>query len=320
MSEAGDNKEYAELKKRFDKYYEERLLPILRSNEKERRRYLRYFGMLLFMAIFFYPLIVYVLLTLPLDDSGDNVGLVAGVSTLVVGVLCGPICAYKRKVKPQLMPVFAEFFGTFTYEYEAKISDDVLRASGVFGSYNHSQGDDFFAGVYDGVHISIAEEKLQMKKRDFRGHNMTRTVFKGICILFEMNKNFKGRTVVLKDSGMFNMFNRVSGLQNVKLEDLRFEKVFEVYSDDQIEARYLLTSAFMERMLKLRDLYEGKSIQFSFKDNKLLLAVPTSQDMFEANSFFGSNVNKAKIDIVFEQFYTIFSIVRILKLNQRTGL
>ena len=112
----------------------------------------------------------------------------------------------------------------------------------------------------------------------------------------------------------------ISGLQRVKLEDIRFEELFEVYSSDQIEARYLLTAAFMERMLKLSELYGGKSIQFSFKDNQLLLAIPTKKDMFEACSFFRSNVNKKKIDKVFEQFYTVFSVVDILKLNQRTGM
>lgn len=135
-----------------------------------------------------------------------------------------------------------------------------------------------------------------------------------------MNKNFSGRTVVLEDKGVFNAFQRVSGLEKVKLEDIYFEKCFEVFSDDQIEARYLLTTGFMERMLRLRDLYNGKSIRFCFEQNHLLLAIPNGRDMFEAASFFRSNMNKAKIDVVFEQFYTIFSIVKILKINQKTGL
>ena len=116
------------------------------------------------------------------------------------------------------------------------------------------------------------------------------------------------------------MFYRIKGLERVKLEDTKFEKIFEVFSSDQIEARYLLTTAFMERMLRLRDLYDGKVIQFSFKDNKLLIAIKTRQNMFEANSFFRSNLNKKRIDLVFLQFYTVFSIIKLLKLNQRLGM
>ena len=32
------------------------------------------------------------------------------------------------------------------------------------------------------------------------------------------------------------------------------------------------------------------------------------------------HLNKKKIDLVFEQFWTIFSVVHLLKLNQRLGM
>lgn len=314
------DEEYYRLKERFDDYYNVHLLPLLRKSDVLRGRYVASFGVLLAMILIFYPFIILLILQNGINDNDNISGLLLAVSGIVIMILCGPMYIYKRKVKPQIMPVFANFFGSFTYQYEGKIDDTLLNQSGLFGKYNTSIGDDYFTGVYDGVCISIAEEKLKLRRKDFRNHDMTTTIFDGICILFEMNKNFKGRTVVLKDMHVFNVFNRVAGLQNVKLEDIRFEKYFEVYSDDQIEARYLLTTGFMERMLKLRDLYNGKSIQFSFNNNKLLLAIPTSQDMFEANSFFRSNINKEKVDLVFEQFYTIFSIIKILKLNQKIGL
>ena len=163
--------------------------------------------------------------------------------------------------------------------------------------------------------MALSEQK--MTKPDFRGNPVK--VFSGICVLLEMNKNFSGRTVVLQDKGIFNSLHKIPQLENVRLEDSKFEKIFEVYSDSQIEARYLLTTAFMERILQLRDLFGGKSIQFSFRDNTLLIAIATKQNMFEAHSFFRSNLNKKKIDKVFEQFYTVFSIIKILKLNQRRG-
>lgn len=312
--------EYIELKNRFDEYYSEKLRPILITSERQRYIYLAMFAILIGMGVFFYPTIVTKLLT---DDSQSykvSPGILLGCSCLLIMLFCGPLYKYKKKVKPNIMPDFANFFGSFMYQYEGKIDDMILQQSELFPTYNQSMGDDAFYGVYDGVKISIAEEKLMVAKKDFNNFDVRKKVFEGVCILFEMNKNFKGRTVVLKDKKIFNIFNKVVGLQNVKLEDIRFEKYFEVYSDDQIEARYLLTAGFMERMLKLRDLYEGKSIQFSFNRNTLLLAIPTKQNMFEANSFFGSNLNKKKIDLVFDQFYTIFSIIKLLKLNQRTGL
>ena len=331
MTDLNHTPEYATQKNLFDAYYETTLKPILKQNDNIRRRYLLSFTLLLLMVSVFYPYLLYQLLcgTIP----SQYIGLILCASGVLTILMCGPIYFYKKKVKPQIMPDFANFFGDFTYTFEGKVNDEVLRASELFGKYDIIVGDDFFSGVYDGVHISIGEQKLKqiryeaVEQNIFSGENnrtvkrREKCIFSGICILFEMNKNFKGRTIVLKDKGALgNALTRIKGLQNVRLEDSRFEKVFEVYSDDQVEARYLLTTAFMERMLKLRDLYDGKAIQFCFNRNKLLLSIPTKQNMFEANSFFCSNLNKKKIDLVFEQFYTIFSIVNLLKLNQHIGM
>jgi len=319
MTDLTQTADFIAQKQKFDTYYEQKIKPILMSHETIRRRYLFGFYVLLLMGLMFYPYMLYLLLLGNMPR--EYVGFALCVSCLVLILFCGPFYFYRKRVKPQIMPDFANFFGNFSYCFEGKIDDTILRSSDLFGQYDKSVGDDYFSGIYDGVKISIGEEKLTVCKKDFRGEKFERKVFRGVCILFEMNKNFKGRTVVLRDYGALgNVFNKIKGLQNVKLEDSVFEKFFEVYADDQIEARYLLTTAFMERMLKLRDLYQGKSIQFCFNQNTLLLSIPTRQDMFEANSFFCSNLNKKKIDLVFEQFYTIFSVVRLLKLNQRIGM
>ena len=143
---------------------------------------------------------------------------------------------------------------------------------------------------------------------------------RGGCSPVGMKKPFKGQTVVLKDSGLLNKFKGFPDMERVKLEDVVFEKHFEVYSTDQIEARYLLTTAFMERILQLKKLYRGKKIEISFYANKLLLAIDTRENMFEPCSFFKTNLNKKKFDQVFEQFWMIFSIIHVLKLNSTTGL
>lgn len=319
MIDIKHTKEYADLKQKFDVYYANKLLPILENSNKIRIRYVLTFVLLLFLTLVFYPAVLYFLLSGYM--RGSAVGIILALSGGVIMLACGPFYYCRKKVKPRIMPDFANFFGSFSYAYQGKIDDAFLRQSDLFAPYNQSIGDDCFSGIYNGVRISIAEEKLQQVKRDFRNLEVKKKVFGGVCILFEMNKNFKGRTVVLKDRGFLgNAVNKIAGLQNVKLEDSRFEKYFEVYADDQIEARYLLTTAFMERMLKLRDLYGGKSIQFCFYQNTLLLAITTGQNMFEAQSFFRSNSDKKKIDLVFEQFYTVFSIVDLLKLNQRIGM
>ncbi len=314
------DKDYLALKHRFDSYYEEKLLPLLEKSDKFRTRYLRNFWLLFLFAAVLYPIIIITIFRINWSEESPAIGLTLTISAVVAAIVSGPIYAYKKRAKSGgIMKEFASFFGTFEYEFERNLPDDLLEYSHIFPNFKYNSGDDFFYGTYKDVGITIAEEKLQ-KEIYVNKRRKKVDVFKGICVLLDMNKPFEGRTVVLKDSGMLNVFKKISGLQRVQLEDLLFEKIFEVYSDNQIEARYLLTTAFMERVLKLRDLFGGKSIQFSFFKDKLLFCIPTSQDMFEPCSFFKSAVNKPKVDLVFDQFYTVFSIIDILKLNQKIGM
>ena len=91
-------------------------------------------------------------------------------------------------------------------------------------------------------------------------------LYKGIFIILTMNKKFSGETIVKKDNGLLGRWlsriyiKKIEGLKNVKLEDPIFEKKFEIYSSDQQEARYLLTTSFTERLLELTELFPSKKI------------------------------------------------------------
>lgn len=91
-----------------------------------------------------------------------------------------------------------------------------------------------------------------------------------------MNKRFSGKTIVRKDSTPIGNFlsGLTTKLERVTLEDPIFERQFEVYSNDQVEARYLLTTSFMERLLELSALYDNK-IECCFYDDNLLLKIPS---------------------------------------------
>jgi hypothetical protein len=69
------------------------------------------------------------------------------------------------------------------------------------------------------------------------------------------------------------------------LVDARFERAFEVYSTDQVEARTLMHPVFMERLLEMETIFKGKSVRCGFEMGDLLVAVEGG-DKFEAGSMF----------------------------------
>ncbi len=107
-------------------------------------------------------------------------------------------------------------------------------------------------------------------------------------------------------------FNKRKKMQQVALEDVVFDKHWKVESTDQIEARYVLTPAFMERMLAMKKRFKGRKIEFSFWNNKVLIAVHTGKDMFETTSLFTPALDYRKVQEVVAQFWAVFSVVDVL--------
>lgn len=319
------------LRSGFEDYYNNVLQPEFAGMEETRKKYLRYFIFGLLIVFIVIPLICFALFWLFLQQNGGNfhyegelpVGLILFGLMCIIAIVSTPLTLFKKHSKGNVMPEFIKYFGDFSYHYQQYLDDFTLRKSKLFKDYNRHSGDDFFNGEYRGVGIAVSEEDL--KYHTYNGkRSSTSTVFKGIVILLEMNKNFSGQTIVLKDWGIFNAFHKLGNLktklQRIVLEDSVFEKQFEVYGTDQLEARYLLTTAFMERMLKVRDAYKSNKIQFSFFDNKLLIAINTNKNMFESTSIFRSTTDRKLIDQTFEQIVSIMAVIDILKLDRRTGM
>ena len=310
-------------KAEFDDFYNRKLLGKFAEMEVERQKQLNVFINRLLVTAFFIPLLM---LGGWMAFWGDMVresetclkfttyGLFLYVA-FTYFYCRSPITNFIVDIKQEVMEEFAGFWGDFTYANGLEIPYTVLIKSKIFPQYDSSTGDDLFCGVYNNTQTTIAEETLYKRVRTKNGSTNV-TVFKGIVILLEIKKKFEGQTVVLKDSGLFNIFKKVGRGERIKLEDPLFEKQFEVFGDNQIEARYLLTSAFMERILQAQKVFKGKNIQFGFFDNKLLISIEAKQNMFEISSIFQRTTNRKMIDRAFAQFAAVMEIIDTLQLNK----
>jgi len=96
--------------------------------------------------------------------------------------------------------------------------------------------------------------------------------FQGVIISLMHDQTFMGRTIIRHDLSAVNP-SFVEGMKRVRLVDNRFEKRFEVYSDDQVEARTLLSPDFMERLMAFQSEYLGRNVQCAFIGRQLHIAV-----------------------------------------------
>lgn len=147
-------------------------------------------------------------------------------------------------------------------------------------------------------------------------------IFKGIIFVADFNKNFNGVTIVRpKDFGSAfgawfskNLFS-FSDKDVIKLENVDFDKAFITYGTDQVESRYLLTPAMMERIFKLNN-NSKYSITLSFIASRMYIGFPLDRNYFEA-PIFKSLLNPELLDDDITTIKFMYDIVRELDLNTR---
>ena len=305
------------LKDKVERFEENRI-----STLKEARKRL----IIWLFYIFFTSFIVYFLYKNFLELNRD---IVAFTTLILVSIgvaapffwIFSPIWSYEENIKKEIFPNVLNFFGDFKYHIETKKSVKEYYATELIPKHDTEIAEDHITGTYKDIKVDLFETKLS-NDSDENSSTTLNTVFDGIIVELSMNKSFSGKTVIKKDIGTVgNWFiNKSTSLKKVKLEDPNFEKMFEVFSDDQVEARYLLTVTFIERLKELVENFGGKSIQCCFYNNKLLMMIPIEKDMFEPGSIYEAEDFIDDSKSLLKELSLIFNIIDTLKLNMKINL
>ncbi len=222
---------------------------------------------------------------------------------------------FKTSIKKAVYPTIFDVLGLKYFAKPEQLSDDltnILNVTEVLGSFSRLHIEDLFKGEHDNLPFYMFQSRV------VRGHGKHQEdIFNGIVFIAQSHKKFEKITVIKNDTGILNSLN--SGqLVQVKLEDVEFEKEFEVYGQDQVEARYLLTTAFMDRLLTYSKTKQRK-IKAAFYDGRIIFFISIGGDPFEVPVF--DDLIKAEHYMnVTEEVYNILDIVDALKLAQNIGL
>jgi hypothetical protein len=262
----------------------------------------------------------------------DDVLVVLGLC--VVGVIMWvltDIRAYEDDVRHQIFPTIFRYFNPDAiYRPTNNTFISSITRSDIIPTYHKMVTKGYVKTQYSGVDIECIG-LLLTNSSDKNAY--TKCKFRGQAILLSMNKTFFGKTIVKRDMGVAAnwLSGKFSTLERAPLEDPRFESLFQVYTTNQVEARYLLTTSFMERLLALQALYEPsieagqirtptRTIECSFFDDNLLILIPTDHDIFSNSSVFKPSTFIQESNTILQEMDEIFGIIDILKLNESTGL
>ena len=109
-------------------------------------------------------------------------------------------------------------------------------------------------------------------------------------------------------------------LNDIKLEDPKFNKRFNVYSSDEVEARYLVTPLFMELLNNLKTAFGSKQLKCSFFNDTFMIAISTKKDLFELGDL-STPCNSPKFVLQFwRELTSIYKMIEYFKLNEKMYL
>jgi hypothetical protein len=320
----------------FSNHYAQHILPKVKEFEAKRietlitlKSRVTYSVIIALAALLFTALLVSK--SFIAENHFSTLKIIGGILFLgLIAWIYFPYLRYKQNIKLDIFPKIFSFLGSdFNYRPDSALTVRSLQPFNIIPKYDRETTEDYVKGIYKDVSIELFEANLtcieyrrSTNTRNRRNDERHIPIFRGLFIQLDMNKNFKGQTIVTKDAGSIGNFfgDMFKSMQNVKLEDPQFEKFFQVYSTDQIEARYLLTTSFMDRLIKLRALFQNEGLQASFHQSKLLLMIDSSKNLFEPESIFEPATFIEDCRTILNQMQLIFQIIDTLKLNEQTRL
>ncbi|MDE8654396.1 DUF3137 domain-containing protein [Novosphingobium album (ex Liu et al. 2023)] len=180
------------------------------------------------------------------------------------------------------------------YSPEATPGEEFRRASQfqLLPGHDASRFEDLWRGTVGDRSFQLYEAHLT--RREGSGKNRkTVTKFRGSVITIGFARRFHGVTLVEREQTRRNWFGLGSDkteltfgdvtLQRCDMVDPRFEDQFTVWSNDPVEARYLVHPAYIERLVAVEQAYAGQNIRALFDGGSLVVLLETG-NLFESGS------------------------------------
>lgn len=181
-----------------------------------------------------------------------------------------------KPLKHILMSKISHDIKGFRYIPDAGLPVQFFEDSGFIRGYDEYCSDNFITGkVSNGKDFIISEilvKQVILSEDNTRSESI---LFDGIFGVLDAKKvntfymdiapDFKNKFA----NRVFADFKKMLGNKHiVRLENPEFERYFEVFSDNQIEARKIITLEFMEKLLEVRKSL-GKNISIIYVGNKI---------------------------------------------------
>lgn len=233
-----------------------------------------------------------------------------------------PIQEAKNTIKVGINCAIARDLGIhYDHEVEPGLEFHKAREYGLVPSFDRDGFEDRWYGELSGNSFNLYEAHLEERRGSGKNRRWV-TVFRGAIINMPFGREFRSTTLLQRKGKHDKWFGLGSRKDVIDLGGHRmqyvdqvhpaFENVFEVWSDDQVEARVLIHPSYVEHLIALEKAFHGKAVRALFTDGQLVIAVE-GENMFESGSM-KAEEDAARAQETAEQFGALANLM--LAINQ----
>ena len=238
-------------------------------------------------------------------------GVFLGIS--VYGAVSAFLTASKRRnfrsnFKSRIVASIAKSFG-LSYDENGGLGTDEFFE--IYDCYiNEQSSEDMMSGEVQGVRVRFSDFYAAEKVRTKNG-TRTDVKFHGVLFVADFHKRLNCEVRVChKNSRNLRKYG-----QRANMDDVKFEEFFDVYTTDQVGARYALTPLLMQRLTEVY-LRLGSQINAVLREDKIYVAIETWRDNFEPR-IDCSLKQDSTIELYVDEIGALVDIVSELNLNRK---
>ena len=239
-------------------------------------------------------------------------GVFFGIS--VYGVVSALLTASKRRnfrsnFKSRIVASIAKSFGLSYDESDGLTADEFFE---IYDCYiNEQSSEDMMSGEVQGVRVRWFSDFYAAEKVRTKNGTRTDVKFQGVLFVADFHKRLNCEVRVChKNSRNLRRYG-----QRANMDDVKFEEFFDVYTTDQVGARYALTPLLMQRLTEVY-LRLGSQINAVLREDKIYVAIETWRDNFEPR-IDCSLKQDSTIELYVDEIGALAGIVSELNLNRK---
>jgi hypothetical protein len=248
----------------------------------------------------------------------------------IIGKRINAFAAYKNNFKLNVIGSALSYIDpSLKIEPDKGLSEREFISAQLFDKNpDKYDSEDQVSGTAAKTSFYFSEVHAQYKSETTDKNGKTQTewhdIFKGIIFTADFNKNFKGVTK-LRPKNLSSTFSAWLGKaapifassesKLVELENIEFGKTFITHATDQIEARYILTPALMDKLCRLNE-KSSDTISLTFIKSRVYIVFPLSRNYFEP-PLFKSLLRPGCLEEDLSIIQFMYDIITDLDLNTR---